>query len=292
MTKNKRYIATPSRTIEIMRTYDIHMKKSLGQNFLIEPNILHKMIETAKVDKSTTVIEIGPGIGALTEFLAINAKQVIAFEIDQRFIEVLQDTLVDYDNVQVIHQDILKVDFAQAQYDFLRQAQKLVVVANLPYYITTPIIMNLLDSKLPFNTLIMMMQKEVAERMTAQAGSKAYSSLSIAINNRMESQIAFTVPKNVFIPKPNVDSAVLKLTRRPKALIDLDDPKDFENFVQKTFTQRRKTLWNNLRNNYQYIAEGDLKKAFENANIEGNKRAESLSIQDFHRLYQNIKNID
>ncbi len=205
-----RPIATPTRTVEIMRRFDIQMKKSLGQNFLIEPRMLEKMIEAGQVDADTTVIEIGPGIGALTQYLAHHAKQVLAFEIDQRFVGILQETLADCDNVQVVHQDILSVDFSSPEYAWLQDQSRLVVVANLPYYITTPIIMRLIESNLPFQSLVMMMQKEVAERMTAAVGTKAYGSLSVAIQLEMESEIAFIVPKNVFIPKPNVDSAVLQ----------------------------------------------------------------------------------
>ena len=208
-----RPIATPTRTVDIMRRYDIKMKKSLGQNFLIEPQILDKMIETGQIDRHTTVVEIGPGIGALTEFLARNAKEVIAFEIDSRFVEILKDTLSDYDNVTIHHQDILKVNFNDPIYQNLHDAERLVVVANLPYYITTPIIMNLIESNLKFDQLVMMMQKEVAERMTATVNTKSYNSLTLAIQNTMDAKIAFIVPKSVFIPQPNVDSAVLSLTR-------------------------------------------------------------------------------
>ena len=168
-----RPIATPTRTVEIMRRFDIQMKKSLGQNFLIEPRMLEKMIEAGQVDADTTVIEIGPGIGALTQYLAHHAKQVLAFEIDQRFVGILQETLADCDNVQVVHQDILSVDFSSPEYAWLQDQSRLVVVANLPYYITTPIIMRLIESNLPFQSLVMMMQKEVAERMTAAVGTKA-----------------------------------------------------------------------------------------------------------------------
>ena len=237
-----RPIATPTRTVEIMRRFDIQMKKSLGQNFLIEPRMLEKMIEAGQVDADTTVIEIGPGIGALTQYLAHHAKQVLAFEIDQRFVGILQETLADCDNVQVVHQDILSVDFSSPEYAWLHDQSRLVVVANLPYYITTPIIMRLIESNLPFQSLVMMMQKEVAERMTAAVGTKAYGSLSVAIQLDMKSEIAFIVPKNVFIPKPNVDSAVLKLTRRPAPLVQVSDKEAFQAFVQAGFKQRRKTL--------------------------------------------------
>ena len=281
-----RPIATPTRTVEIMRRFDIQMKKSLGQNFLIEPRMLEKMIEAGQVDADTTVIEIGPGIGALTQYLAHHAKQVLAFEIDQRFVGILQETLADCDNVQVVHQDILSVDFASPEYAWLHDQSRLVVVANLPYYITTPIIMRLIESNLPFQSLVMMMQKEVAERMTAAVGTKAYGSLSVAIQLDMESEIAFIVPKNVFIPKPNVDSAVLKLTRRPAPLVQVSDKEAFQAFVQAGFKQRRKTLWNNLKSAYvpDLLSEEGLRQVFDQAGIEPNRRAESLSLMDFADL--------
>lgn len=293
MEPSKRLIATPTKTAEIMKKYDITMKKSLGQNFLVEPSILDKMIDAAHITKETTVIEIGPGIGALTEFLAMTAKQVLAFEIDPRFINILQDTLSDYNNVEVIHQDILKVNFEDEAYQFLKDSADLVVVANLPYYITTPIIMHLLNSNLPFNRLIMMMQKEVAERMTAEVGTKAYNSLTIAIQNKMLANVSFIVPKSVFMPKPNVDSAVLNLVRRDQALVEVDDHRDFEKFIQVAFTQRRKTLWNNLRN---YYRKGDidldqLEQVFIETEIEPNRRAETLTVYEFKKLYDKILEI-
>lgn len=270
------------------------MKKSLGQNFLVEPNILVKMIESGQITKETTVIEIGPGIGALTEFLAVYAKQVYAFEIDARFVNVLNETLQEYKNVDVIHQDILQVDFSSSQFHQLKEEEDLVVCANLPYYITTPIILHLMTSDLPFRKLVMMMQKEVAQRMTAQVGSKAYSSLTIAIENNMMSQIDFIVPKHVFIPKPKVDSAVLSLTKREQSLVEVDSIKKFEHFVRQAFAQRRKTLWNNFKTVLltDSLDRDDLEDIFYQASVDRGRRAESLTIFEFHRLYlQYIKHI-
>ncbi|MGO4929495.1 16S rRNA (adenine(1518)-N(6)/adenine(1519)-N(6))-dimethyltransferase RsmA [Fundicoccus sp. Sow4_D5] len=286
--ETNKMIATPSRTIEIMQQYGIKMKKSLGQNFLVEPHMLEKMIEAGEVDETTTVIEIGPGIGALTEYLAIHAKEVLAFEIDQRFVKILSKTLAPYDNVRVIHQDILSVDFASEDYEWLHHVKRLVVVANLPYYITTPIIMNLLASDLPFQSLIMMMQKEVAERMTASVGTKAYNSLTIAIQNDMEAETAFIVPKTVFIPKPNVDSAVLKLTRREEALVTVDDTHRFQKFVQACFKQRRKTIWNNLKAAFtsDEVSADDVRAIMDQVGLDGSRRAESLTIIEFAQLYE------
>lgn len=281
-------LATPTRTVEIMRRYDIKMKKSLGQNFLVEPQILERMIATGQIDKNTTVIEIGPGIGALTQYLAHYAKEVMAFEIDARFIEILKETLSDYDNVQVIHEDILKVNFKDSRYDHLKQADRLVVVANLPYYITTPIIMNLMEVDLSFNQLVMMMQKEVAQRMTAEVNTKQYNSLSLAIQNTMEANIAFIVPKGVFIPQPNVDSAVLSLVRRTQPLVEVEDYKAFHRLIRLAFTQRRKTIWNNLRGNLEVlnISLDQLERSLDDANIDKARRAESLSIFDYENLYK------
>lgn len=293
METSKRLIATPTRTAEIMNQYDIKMKKSLGQNFLVEPSILDKMIQTSDITKNTTVIEIGPGIGALTEFLALSAKEVIAFEIDPRFVKILSNTLSEYENVKVVHEDILKVNFNDPEFDYLKDAEDLIVVANLPYYITTPIIMHLLDTDLPFNRLAMMMQKEVAERMTAEVGTKAYNSLTIAIQNKMEATISFIVPKSVFIPKPNVDSAVLMLRRREKALVELENPREFEKFIQMAFTQRRKTIWNNVRNYYQN-GEADqtkLAEGFEQAEIDPERRAETLTVYEFEELFNKLSEI-
>lgn len=285
-----RPIATPTRTVDIMRRYDIKMKKSLGQNFLIEPQILDKMIETGQIDRHTTVVEIGPGIGALTEFLARNAKEVIAFEIDSRFVEILKETLSDYDNVTIHHQDILKVNFNDPIYQNLHDAERLVVVANLPYYITTPIIMNLIESNLKFDQLVMMMQKEVAERMTANVNTKSYNSLTLAIQNTMDAKIAFIVPKSVFIPQPNVDSAVLSLTRLEHPIAEVDNLEKFHHLIQTCFVQRRKTIWNNLRNaakNLDLSVE-QLETALDEAHIEKARRAESLTLEDYQRLYNAI----
>lgn len=284
---NHQWIATPTRTAAIMKEYDIQMKKSLGQNFLVEPNILEKMIESGQITKETTVIEIGPGIGALTEFLAVRAKQIYAFEIDNRFVNILSDTLQNFDNVEVIHQDILQVDFSHQEYAALREAKDLVVCANLPYYITTPIILHLMMSDLPFRKLVMMMQKEVAQRMTAPVGTKAYNSLTIAIENNMMSQVDFIVPKSVFIPKPNVDSAVLSLSKREQPLVQVVSTRDFEMFVRQGFAQRRKTLWNNYKSVLlsDKVTQEDLEKMFKETEIDPSRRAETLTIYEFHKLY-------
>lgn len=281
-----RDIATPTRTAEIVKKYGLSMKKSLGQNFLIEPNILTKIIDVAELTNETNVIEVGPGIGALTERLARAAGNVLAFEIDQRLLPVLQDTLGRYDNVTVVHRDILETKLPDDVMAHIDLSKPLSVVANLPYYITTPIIMHFLESQLPIDTFVMMMQKEVAQRMTAKPGSKAYGSLTIAIQYYMHAEMAFIVPKTVFSPQPNVDSAILKLKRRQQPLVQVNDEALFFKLVKSSFTQRRKTLWNNLIQVFGKSPEQklQLEKALQEAGIEPSVRAEALSIDDFARL--------
>ena len=218
-------IATPVRTKEILAKYGFSLKKSLGQNFLIDPNILRNIISHAGLSEKTGVIEIGPGIGALTEHLARSAGKVVAFEIDGRLLPVLEDTLSPYDNVTIVHQDILEADLLQVMKDHFADYEDVVVVANLPYYVTTPIIMKFLLGKVPVSGMVVMMQKEVADRITAVPGTKAYGSLSIAIQYYMDAEVAMIVPKTVFMPQPNVESAVLRLTRKetaPAKVIDED----------------------------------------------------------------------
>ena len=190
-----------------------HLKKVLGQNFLIDPNILRNIVGHAELTKDSAAIEIGPGIGALTEHLARAAGKVVAFEIDQRLLPVLEDTLSPYDNVEIVHSDILEADVKQMFQDKLANYKDVMVVANLPYYVTTPILLKLLMDRLPIRGMVVMMQKEVADRITAKPGTKAYGSLSIAIQYYMKAEVAMIVPKAVFMPQPNVESAVIKLTR-------------------------------------------------------------------------------
>lgn len=222
-------IATPSRTKEILKKHGFSFKKSLGQNFLTEPNILRKIVETAGIDAQTNVVEVGPGIGALTEQLARNAAHVLAFEIDDRLIPVLEDTMSPYKNVTVVHNDVLKADLVGTTNEIFEQELPIKVVANLPYYITTPIMMHFLESDLEVQEMIVMMQKEVADRISAKPGTKAYGSLSIAVQYFMEANIAFIVPKTVFIPQPNVDSAIIKLTKREKPAVEVTNEKEFSN---------------------------------------------------------------
>lgn len=281
-----REIATPSRTKEILKEHGFQFKKSLGQNFLTEPNILRKIVETAEINHETNVIEVGPGIGALTEQLAMNGNQVVAFEIDDRLIPVLADTLHRYQNVKVVHQDILKTDLATAVKEYFTEDLPLKVVANLPYYITTPIMMHFLESDVRVDEMVVMMQKEVADRISAKPGTKAYGSLSIAVQYHMDASLAFIVPKTVFVPQPNVDSAILKLTRREEPAVEVTDEKEFFRLTKASFQLRRKTLWNNLQRAYgkDEATKAWLTQSLADAGIDPKRRGETLSLEEFAAL--------
>ncbi|MFL2100949.1 16S rRNA (adenine(1518)-N(6)/adenine(1519)-N(6))-dimethyltransferase RsmA [Desemzia sp. FAM 23991] len=283
---NLKDIATPSRTKEILQKHGFSLKKSLGQNFIVEPNILANIVKAAGLDENTNVIEVGPGIGALTEYVARSSKQVVAFEIDDRLIPVLEDTLSPYDNIRVVHQDVLKAHLKEVLAETIDLDERLMVVANLPYYITTPIIMHFLESEMRIDGLVIMMQKEVADRITAAPGSKAYGSLSIAIQYYMEAEIAFIVPKTVFVPQPNVDSAILKLTRRDTPVAEVKNEELFFKLVRAAFVQRRKTIWNNLLIRYGKTDEvkAELTKGLEAAGIDPKRRGETISIVEFGKL--------
>ncbi|MGX7244149.1 16S rRNA (adenine(1518)-N(6)/adenine(1519)-N(6))-dimethyltransferase RsmA [Enterococcus quebecensis] len=279
-------IATPSRTKEILKKHGFSFKKSLGQNFLTEPNILRKIVETAGIDTKTNVVEVGPGIGALTEQLAKNAAQVLAFEIDDRLIPVLEDTMSPYKNVTVVHNDVLKADLVGTTKEVFEEDLPIKVVANLPYYITTPIMMHFLESDLEVEEMIVMMQKEVADRISAKPGTKAYGSLSIAVQYFMEASIAFIVPKTVFIPQPNVDSAIIKLTKRDKPAVEVTNEKEFFKLTKASFQLRRKTLWNNLTHFYgkDDQTKAWLTESLTESEIDPSRRGETLSLEEFGRL--------
>lgn len=292
--KEEREIATPSRTKEILAKHGFTFKKSLGQNFLTEPNILRKIVETAGIDETTNVIEVGPGIGALTEQLAKHAKQVLAFEIDDRLIPVLADTMQPYQNVKIIHQDVLQADLATTiQSAFSDTAASLKVVANLPYYITTPIMMHFLESQVKVDEMVVMMQKEVADRISAEPNTKAYGSLSIAVQYYMTAKVAFVVPRTVFVPAPNVDSAILKMTRREQPLVQVKDEDFFFRVSKISFVHRRKTLWNNLTSHFGKADEikAKLEQALEIAEIKPSIRGEALSIAEFAKLADALKEV-
>ena len=279
-------IADYSVTKAVLERHGFTFKKSFGQNFLTDTNILQKIVDTAEIDKNVNVIEIGPGIGALTEFLAENAAEVVAFEIDERLVPILEDTLRDHDNIKVINEDVLKADLQTRVKEFKNPNLPIKVVANLPYYITTPILMHLIESKIPFAEFVVMMQKEVADRISAEPNTKAYGSLSIAVQYYMTAKVAFVVPRTVFVPAPNVDSAILKMTRREQPLVEVKDEDLFFRVSKISFVHRRKTLWNNLTSHFGKSEEvkAKLEQALENANIKPSIRGEALSIPDFARL--------
>ena len=284
-------IADYSVTKAVLERHGFTFKKSFGQNFLTDTNILQKIVDTAEIDDQVNVIEIGPGIGALTEFLAERAAEVMAFEIDHRLVPILADTLRDFDNVTVVNEDILKVDLAQHIQNFKNPDLPIKVVANLPYYITTPILMHLIESGIPFSEFVVMMQKEVADRISAQPNTKAYGSLSIAVQYYMTAKVAFIVPRTVFVPAPNVDSAILKMVRRSEPAVAVEDEKFFFKVSKASFTHRRKTLWNNLTGYFGKTEEikDKLTKALDQAGLSPSVRGEALSLEEFASLTDALK---
>ena len=284
-------IADYSVTKAVLERHGFTFKKSFGQNFLTDTNILQKIVDTAEIDDQVNVIEIGPGIGALTEFLAERAAEVMAFEIDHRLVPILADTLRDFGNVTVVNEDILKVDLAQHIQNFKNPDLPIKVVANLPYYITTPILMHLIESGIPFSEFVVMMQKEVADRISAQPNTKAYGSLSIAVQYYMTAKVAFIVPRTVFVPAPNVDSAILKMVRRPEPAVAVEDESFFFKISKASFTHRRKTLWNNLTGYFGKTEEvkDKLTKALDQAGLSPSVRGEALSLAEFASLADALK---
>lgn len=281
----KSKISNKSNTYSAIKKYGFTFKKSLGQNFIIDPNILDKIVEKADLDKETGVIEIGPGIGALTQKLAENAGKVVAIEIDQRLIPILNETLVDNDNVVVINGDVLKLPLDKIIEEELAGYKAIKVVANLPYYITTPIIMKLLEDKLKLDLIMVMIQKEVAERISAAPGSKDYGSLTLAIEYYAKANTAFSVPRKVFLPEPNVDSAVLQLQIRDTPPYRVDDEEFLFQVIRASFAQRRKTIYNNLTNNLVGKEQKEeVLRILDLLNIDQKRRAETLTLKEFVEL--------
>lgn len=279
-------IANPVRTRAIMNTYGIFVKKSLGQNFLTDTNILSNIVAAADISDKDDVIEVGPGIGALTEQLARHAHRVLAFEIDQNLLPVLADTLAPYDNIEVVNADILKVDIATAIADHLDGATGVKVVANLPYYITTPILMGLVSAPVDFAAIVVMMQKEVAERLSAEPGTKAYGALTLAVQYKMQAKLSFMVPRTAFVPQPNVDSAIVTLTpREPLAVLPFSEDALFH-LIRGCFTHRRKSLWNNLQSIFGKAPETKeaMQASLVDMGLEQSIRAERLSLERFIEL--------
>ncbi|MUT67721.1 16S rRNA (adenine(1518)-N(6)/adenine(1519)-N(6))-dimethyltransferase RsmA [Paenibacillus sp. NEAU-GSW1] len=277
-------VATPKRTKEIIAKYGFSFKKSLGQNFLIDQNILHKIVSAAGLDKTKGALEIGPGIGALTQHLAAEAGKVTAVEIDPRLIPILRDVLETEEHVEVVHGDVLKLDLKKLFEERFADMSGVSVVANLPYYVTTPILMKLLEEKLPLENIVVMIQKEVAERMAAKPGGKEYGSLSVAVQYYCEPSIVCTVPHTVFIPQPNVDSAVIKLALRDKPPVDVTDEAHYFRIVQASFAQRRKTLANNLTAFVGKERREELTQLLNSIGIDPVRRGETLSLEEFARI--------
>ena len=272
------------RTQDILRRQEFNFKKKFGQNFLTDHNILTKITQTAELSKEVNVIEIGPGIGSLTQYLLEEAAEVMAFEIDKSLIPILKETMAPYDNFTLVSADILKVDLLSEIQKFKNPNLPIKVVANLPYYITTPILMHLIESKIPFSEFVVMMQKEVADRIAASPKTKAYGSLSIAVQYYMEASVAFIVPRTVFIPAPNVDSAILKMVRREEPLVEVEDEEWFFKTMHSSFVHRRKTLMNNLQAAFGKESKPEIEKLLAQAEISPTIRGEALSIEEFAKL--------
>ena len=281
-------IGTPKKTFEILKKHGFTFKKSLGQNFLIDSNILNRIVDGAGVDKTVGVIEIGPGIGSLTEALAKKAKKVISFEIDGRLLPILAETLADYNNVEIINNDILKVDVDNIIAEKMSDCDKIMVVANLPYYITTPILTHLIENTEKIDGYVVMMQREVANRLNAKVGTKDYNSLTILLNYYTDVEYLFTVPKKVFVPAPNVESAVVKIMTKEKKEFEVDQK--FFKFVRSCFVQRRKTLLNNLISSYGKDKKQDLQASCFDSEIEATRSSETLTLTEFYNFYNNLKN--
>ncbi|MFT9850296.1 16S rRNA (adenine(1518)-N(6)/adenine(1519)-N(6))-dimethyltransferase RsmA [Aneurinibacillus sp. REN35] len=280
-----RDIATPTRTREILKKYGFSFKKSLGQNFLIDLNILGKIVEAAELSKEKGAIEIGPGIGALTEQLSRRAGKVVAIEIDQRLLPILADTLSPYPHTEVVHGDVLEMDLTSLIRDKFSAYKDVSVVANLPYYVTSAILMKLLEERLPLENIVVMIQKEVAERIAAGPGGKEYGALSVLAQFYAEAEVVTIVPHSVFIPQPNVDSAVLRLRIRNTPAVDVDNEAMFYRVVKASFAQRRKTLSNNLMNNlFSKERKEEMLRILEEAGIDPTRRGETLSLEEFARL--------
>jgi 16S rRNA (adenine1518-N6/adenine1519-N6)-dimethyltransferase len=267
-------IANKDVTRHILKTFGIHSSKRLGQNFLVDETVVNNIVKGAAISPEDTVLEIGPGIGTLTQGLAETGAEVIAVELDRRLIDVMGKTLSGYSNVRIIHGDILKLDISREI-----PAKTFKVVANLPYYITTPIVMGLLEQRLPMEVLVTMVQKEVAERMVAAPGGKDYGALSVAVQYYTDPTILFHVPPSAFIPAPKVESAVIRCLVRREPPVPVKDEKIFFRTVRASFAQRRKTLANNLKN--VGIADQDLKDILAEAGIDGTRRGETLSLAEF-----------
>lgn len=285
-------LGNPQKTIEILNKYKLVFQKKFGQNFLIDTHVLNKIIRAAEITKEDFVLEIGPGIGTLTQYLCEHAREVVAVEIDKNLIPVLSDTLSYYDNVTVLNEDILKVDLP-ALVKERNGGKPIKVVANLPYYITTPIIMDLFEKHVPLTNVTVMVQKEVADRMQAGPGTKDYGALSLAVQYYAEPYIAANVPPNCFMPRPNVGSAVINLKLHENPRIRVKDEDLLFKIIRASFNQRRKTLVNGL-NNYSELSysKEDILNAFKEEGLSENVRGEALTLEQFAGLANRLANIN
>ena len=284
-----KHLGNPTNTKEIIDKYGFAFQKRFGQNFLIDSNIVEKIVREAGVTKENFVLEIGPGIGTMTQILCENAREVVAVEIDTNLIPILKETLAPYDNVSVINEDILKVDInALAQEK--NNGRPIKVVANLPYYITTPIIMGLFESHVPIDSITIMVQKEVADRMQVGPGSKDYGALSLAVQYYAKPEIVINVPPTCFMPRPNVGSAVIRLTRHEVNPVQVENPEFMFKLIRASFNQRRKTLANGLKNSPELtLSKEQIEAGIEKLGVDKNIRGEALTLEQFARLSDILK---
>lgn len=274
-------LGIPKNTIEILQKYNFVFQKRFGQNFLVDTRILEKIIGAAGITKDDCVLEIGPGIGTMTQYLCESARKVIAVEIDKTLIPILGDTLSEYDNVSVINEDILKVDINKLVEEE-NGGRPIKVVANLPYYITTPIIMGLFESHVPIDSITIMVQKEVADRMKEGPGSKEYGALSLAVQYYAKPEIVTNVPANCFMPRPNVGSAVIRLTRHKEVPVQVDNEKQMFRIIRASFNQRRKTLQNSVCNSPELsFTKEQVVSTLETMGLSATIRGEAMSLEEF-----------
>lgn len=282
-------LGIPSNTIAVLQKYNFNFQKKFGQNFLIDTHVLDKIIASAEVGEDDCVLEIGPGIGTMTQYLAENAREVVAVEIDKALIPILGDTLSEYDNVTVINEDILKVDINKIVQE-KNNGQPIKVVANLPYYITTPIIMGLFESHVPLKSITIMVQKEVADRMQVGPGTKDYGALSLAVQYYAKPEIVANVPPNCFMPRPNVGSAVIRLTRYDNPPVQVEDEKYMFSIIRASFNQRRKTLINGLLNAGNLgVTKENILEVLEEMELPATIRGEALTLEKFAELSNKLK---
>lgn len=281
-------LGNPQNTIEVLQKYRFNFQKKFGQNFLIDTHVLDKIIDASGVTEDDFVLEIGPGIGTMTQYLCERAREVVAVEIDKNLIPILSDTLKNYSNVTVINEDILKLDICKLAEE-KNQGKPIKVVANLPYYITTPIIMGLFESHVPIDSITIMVQKEVAERMQERPGSKEYGALSLAVQYYARPEIVANVPPNCFMPRPNVGSAVIRLTRHEKPPVEVEDEKLMFRIIRASFNQRRKTLANGLNNSPEiHLPKEVIQESIVSLGVPENIRGEALSLEQFAELSNEI----